>query len=632
MSEGEQSGRDWGPFWRELGTCVLVAALSLLAVAVRLELWKADLRVPFQYGHDSFTNHLMIKTTVDCGWWMTNDYIGAPGRLEWHDYPLNPTLHMVIIKGLTLISSDPAVVLNVYFLLTFPLISLAAYAALRGMDVSRWPTVAVAVIYAFLHYHFWRNESHLYLAGYFMVPLTALLCVWLVRGEPILLERCPEGKLRLRLINRVTLLALGICLLAGLDFPYYPPFVAFFILAAGCLAAGKGRDTLPLWQAGGLIATVVLGLVVNLAPNIVYRIQNGRNPADDQVFQSRPWTDAEEYALKPVQLLLPAIVHPIKKFRGLRDKYYTGTKIQSEQDAISVGVCASLGLLVALTAVFWAQDWNDPRQRLYHTFGILCVAALLVGCVGGFSVLPSLCGFSVVRCFNRASVYIAFFGIATVAFLLDALARRWPDGVLWRGGAALGLVSLTVLAILDQVTVTYHQPYETTAAAFRNDREFVREVEQSAGPGAMVWQMPYVSFLSYRNAEGRMDPYSHFRGYFHSEKLRWSYGTMHGRPAQRLHAAIAKRPLEEQLKLLSHLGFAGIYVDRHGYKEGEEVEEQLRHLLGVAPIVSADGRLAYYSMRSYQRGDEAELSAWAREVLGPLEGAALAPTRNGGHR
>jgi phosphoglycerol transferase len=624
MTENESPGGGWKAFWQEAAMCVLVAALSLAAVAVRIQVWNADLRVPLQYGHDSFTNLLMIKTTVDCGWWMTNDYVGAPGRLEWHDYPFNPTLHMALIKGMTLFTRDTALLLNLYFLLSFPLISLTAYAALRGMDMSRWPTVAVAVLYAFMHYHFWRNVSHLYLAAYFMVPLVVLVVVWLLRGEPLLFERTDKGALRLRLTNRVTLLALAICFLVGLDFPYYPVFGGFFLVAAGCLMAGRERATLPLWRAGGLTLAMVLGLAVNMAPNFVYRIHNGPNRSTDHVAHSRPWTDSEEFAFKPVQLLLPAFKHPIQKFRHLRDKYYQGTKIQSENDAISLGVCASLGLLVALSGVFWAQDWGDPRLRLYHAFGVLCVAALLVGCSGGLSVLPSLAGFTMVRCFNRASIFLAFFGLAVFGFLLDALARRWPEGMPWRCGGALALVALTVLAIKDQATTTYYQPYETTAAAFRNDREFVREVEEAAGPGAMVWQMPYISFLSYRNAEGKMVPYSHFRGYLHSRELRWSFGPMHGRPAQVLHAAIAERPLPEQLKLLSHLGFAGIYVDRHGYEDGgKAVEGQLLRLLGEKPIVSEDGRLASYSMRSYKRGDEAELAAWAHKVLGPLEGAAL---------
>jgi phosphoglycerol transferase len=621
MTESERPG--WGGLWREAGTCVLVAALSLLAVAVRLELWKADLRVPFQYGHDSFTTHLMIKTTVDCGWWMTNDFVGAPGRLEWHDYPFNPSLHIALIKGMALLTRDPALLLNLYFLLSFPVISLTAYAALRGMDVSRWPAVAVAVLYAFLHYHFWRNVSHLYLASYFMVPLAVLVVAWLVRGEPLLFERTDEGKLTLRLTNRVTLLALAICFLVGLDFPYYPVFAGFFIVAAGCLTAGRERDTLPLWRAGGLALVVAVGLAVNLAPNIVYRIQNGKNRSTDHVGLSRPWTDTEEYALKPVQLFLPAPAHPVKLLSAARDRYYKHTRMISENDSISVGLCASVGLFVALSALFWAHDWPDRRTRLYHTFGLLCVAALLVGCVGGLTVLPSMAGFTMVRCLNRISIFLAFFGIATFAFLLDALARRWPEGVLWRVGAGLALVALTVLAVLDQATLTYYQPYETTAMAYRSDREFVREVEQSAGPGAMVWQMPYVSFLSYTNTQAKMEPYSHFRGYLHSDKLRWSYGTMHGRPAQALHAEVAKRLLEEQLRLLSHLGFAGIYVDRRGYEDGgKEVEEQLRRLLGERPIISEDGRLAYYSMRSYKQGDEGELAVWAREVLGPLEAAA----------
>ncbi len=616
MAENDQPAPT--TFWHEAAVCALVAAVSLGLGAARLGVWRGEVGVPLQYGHDSFTNVLMIKTTIDHGWWMTNPSVGAPGGLEWHDYPFNPNLHMAVIKGLSLFTRDAFLLLNVYFLLTFPLIALTSYAALRGMDVSRWPAAAVAILFAFMHYHFWRGVGHLYLAAYFMVPLVALLVVWLSRGEPLLFERPPEGGWRLRLTNRVTLLALAICVAVGLDFPYYPVFAGFFLMTAGCLLAGLRGESLPLWRAAGLTAAVAAGLALNLAPNVAHRIKHGRNSAPDHVGLSRPWADSEEFALKPVQLLLPANNHPVAAMRRLRDTYYKDTRTQSEQDSISIGLCASLGLMVALSALFWAHGEGGDRRRLFHVFGLLIAATLLVGTVGGFFVLPGLFGFTMVRCFNRVSIFLGFFGLAAFALLLDAVARRWPAGAWWRVGGAAGLAALVWLGIKDQATFTYNPSPEDAAAEFHSDRDFVGRIEAALPEGAMVFQLPHISFLSYRNAEAKMEPYSHFRGYFHSRSLRWSFGAMHGREASMTHARIAARPLKEQLPLLAHLGFGGLYVDRHGYEDGgEAVVAFLRRELGREPIVSADGRLLFFDMRAFgeRLRSDAGMMAWAGKAL-----------------
>src|SRR5262245_41972731 len=132
--------------------CAAVVALCVVALAVVLRLHRADLSVPLQYEDqpDSFTNLMMVKSMVHSGWWLTNDYLGAPGRFEFHDYPMNPNLHFLLLKGISLFTSRPALILNLYFLLTFPLVALAAYAALRTLGSSRPVAVAFAVLYAFL--------------------------------------------------------------------------------------------------------------------------------------------------------------------------------------------------------------------------------------------------------------------------------------------------------------------------------------------------------------------------------------------------------------------------------------------------------------------------------------------------
>src|SRR5262249_29767186 len=119
-------------------------------------------------------------------------------------------------------------------------------------------------------------------------------------------------------------------------------------------------------------------------------------------------------------------------------------------------------------------------------------------------------------------------------------------------------------------------------------------------PDTMVFQMPYVGFLSYANSSHKMLPYSHFRGYLHSHRLRWSFGAMHGRFEDSLHARVAGLPLEHALRALAFLGFGGVFVDRYGYPDSaQQLEGNLRTFLGTAPIESRNGRLAFFDLADF---------------------------------
>src|SRR5207302_2429992 len=117
-----------------------------------------------------------------------------------------------------------------------------------------------------------------------------------------------------------------------------------------------------------------------------------------------------------------------------------------------------------------------------------------------------------------------------------------------------------------------------------------------------VFQFPYIAFLSYANAYYKMLPYSHFRGYLHSHRLRWSFGAMHGRFGDDLHARLASQPLESSIRQLAFLGFGGIFVDRYGYADGgQELETRLWNMLGTEPIISRNGRLSFFGMAAFNQ-------------------------------
>src|SRR5207244_1350618 len=107
----------------------------------------------------------------------------------------------------------------------------------------------------------------------------------------------------------------------------------------------------------------------------------------------------------------------------------------------------------------------------------------------------------------------------------------------WAARAAYitGLGLLVTAGIFDETPAHLLPDYHAWKDFYQADAAFVRSVEDSLPSGAMVFQLPYVPYPEpSREALPRYQPilrhsYDHFRGYLHSQTLRWSYGGMKGR-------------------------------------------------------------------------------------------------------
>ena len=75
--------------------------------------------------------------------------------------------------------------INVFFLLTFPLVGLAAYLVLRRLTLSPNVAIVCSILYALLPYHFLRGEGHLLLSAYYAVPLGAWLVLSVLADRPL---------------------------------------------------------------------------------------------------------------------------------------------------------------------------------------------------------------------------------------------------------------------------------------------------------------------------------------------------------------------------------------------------------------------------------------------------------------
>ena len=113
-----RAGRGWWPY-------PTAAVLSLVTVALVMQLWQTDLRLPFAYRGEALYNGVLIKGILEQGWHLSNPALGAPTGLDLRDVPMSDNnLHFALIWPLRLVTSNYARAMNAYFLLTFPLVAL----------------------------------------------------------------------------------------------------------------------------------------------------------------------------------------------------------------------------------------------------------------------------------------------------------------------------------------------------------------------------------------------------------------------------------------------------------------------------------------------------------------------------
>lgn len=585
----------------EVAWAAAASVLALVLAAIALELWDADWRVPWSYTGDANLNQMVVKGVLEHGWYQHNPDLAAPFGQSLLDFPFvsGDNLQIVLMKTIGIFSSDSALVMNLFFLLTFPLTVVCAFAAARMLDISRPPSALVAVLYALLPFHFIRGEFHLFIAAYYAVPLGAYLIL------AVLTDRRP----------RVAVVAV-FAVIVGSAHVYYAAF-ALIVLAVAVLlqALARRREA----ATGGVLAIALIGavVVVNHLPNAIHQIKHGANPALE-----RQAEESEAYGLKPVQMVLPVEGHRLKPLAKLRERYteHSGSQLQEGQSQ-ALGVIATAGLLGLLLAALMAlgPGWTR-RSGLALPLSGATLMSLLLGTVGGGSALIAYLLTPQLRAWGRISVLIAFFGLLAVAMAVERLhaSRRGRSG--W---AVLAL--LLVVGFLDQTNARSVPDYRGIAATYRTEAAFVDGIERALPPRSAVFQLPYEPFPEPQPAwvpQG-MGPYDMARPYLHSRDLRWSYGLMKGRAGD-WQAALVQLPPELTARAVAAVGFRGLFVDRFGFADrGAHLLERLVRETGgaVAGSGDSDQRLAFIDLRDYA----ARLRAEHAGDLPALRAAALRP-------
>lgn len=587
----------------EWSTYAAAAGLTAVLAAVALRLWHAAIGVPFYYVGDAVAVGAHVKTVLETGWYENQPSLGAPAGQVYHDFPTAENLHLGVMALMNPVVDQFGVAMNVYYLLGFPLAAVTAVWFLRLAGVSRAMSVVLAVLFALAPYHFERNIGHLWLASYYPVPLALGVVLVALRGDRL----WGAGRSSRRPVAVLTgpgALTVVAMVLVAAGSSYYAVFTALLLGVAGLVAFWRDRD----WRrfAGAVAAggVLVLTLVANALPDILYA--QGRVP--NTLAMTRYASEAEVYGLKLAQLLLPSDQHRWEPLRDLGRRYNENFPLPGEEPEPALGLVAGSGLLllaVVLVAVVvrgpLAARADSARRRTLRHLSLLVLVALTSAVIGGLSTFVALFVTDSIRGWNRMSIVIAVLSLAAVGLVIDAgvsrlRAKRWPRRArpAWVSGvAALGVLSV---GVLDQTSDAYIPDYAGNAAVFASDDAYVEAVDEALPPGAAVYQLPHIVFPETAPVHGVLDT-DPLRLYLHSDDLRWSAGGLKGRPRSDWPTGLADRPVSTVVAAVAVAGFSGISVDRNATADaGAQLAGELAAELGAAAAQSPDGRYAFWTL------------------------------------
>jgi hypothetical protein len=603
-------------YLRELAALLASASLTLLLFIPVMQIPQADLRVPFHYSGDAGFYGMITKSILDHGWFLENPDLGFPFEQQLYDFPLEfDHLHLGILKLLSLAFPAYAVVVNAFFILTFPLTTMATYLVLRALRISQLPALIFSIVYAFAPYHFYRGEAHLMLAAYYTVPISALLILWAIDGQFTAAKPSSSRHWTDVRPSRRGWIALALAVLIGSAGLYYAVFTIFLLTLATAIFHIPRRSWSSLLAAVIVSGAIGSTLVLNIAPSLAYQAKHGPNPAT-----RRSPAESELFGLKIAQMILPVNEHRIGPLAKLRTEY--NDVAGPTETGMPLGTLATAGFVVLLWIAASGFAQLDGLSALRRKLAAVTLTALLLGMLGGFSVVFSLLITPQIRAWNRISIFINFFALAAIASMFEQWKLRLEGTRRISLFIAL-LLFVGAFAIWDETSPHIVPDYASMNRTFESDRIFMERVSAILSKGSAIYQYPYHPFPE-TGSRGEMTDYDLFRGYLHSQGFKWSYGGMKGREAD-WQQYFSAQPIGTQIAALVAIDFDAVYIDRAAYVgDPGNPEGEIATLVGPPAVLSRNGRLVLFDLRPYASRLRSEVDEGRLQTL---KGAVLHPVR-----
>ena len=537
---------------------------------------------PFKYSGDSLWYAMQTKRVME-GWVFDNFRSGFPFGSTNFDFPGSDSGHYLILKLIGLVTGEYHSAINYYFLLGFSVTFIASFCVLRTVGLTNPFAFSAAILFDFLPFHIQRLD-HLFYTWYFVVPVFYYIALRFLVEKPL------DISSKLSLTRK---LAYTICLIVlGTFGVYYALFGLILFAVVTIYGLIESYNTRLLRTALFASVMVVCGVMLNLAPNLMYKYKNGQN---SEVAQ-RGIAEAETYGFKFAQLIIPRDGHRISSLNRVSAKYNNETPLINENRTSALGAIGTFGLF-SIFLIIVRRLVGKPLNKTLIIISLIVIALFMFGTIGGFGSVFSAVVTTSFRGWNRISIFIGF-GVLVVSYILvqTEIHKHFSGKRLLYFSWFASLVIMLV-GIFDQTIPACKPCNEHTSNSFNEDREFIRSIELSLPVGGAIYQLPYLPFPEVPSLN-HLEAYDLSVGFLNSTSLRWSFGGMKSRSGDLFYRALAKEPLIKQIDIIKRLGFVGIYLDRRGFSDNANglIEDLTTVLANPPSLVRADGNVVFFRL------------------------------------
>ena len=569
---------------RQLGLAALTGGIALVVAWFALDLSLEAMSMRWASGAtgDQMLHYIVSASAIDHSLFTPNLRLGFPENQNLFFAPMYDPASAVALSAGSLVISDPVLLLNVYQLGGFFVTGVAGYLMFRALRVRELTSVVFGAVFALAPFHFERVElGHAFVANYWGVAVLVVLV--LVAGgdgaDPIAkwadASQSPKGPVVRRLVA-ILIMTFALSLTNSYYYVFAAIIIAGVIVVRGVvlLVARRGVRSLlwPVVTLGSLVVFVGVQLAI-LSLNFGDRYQ--------KYFSERLPLESEQHAGKITTLLLPWPGSGIPGVSSRVEAYAQYTSVSPYAEPTGMSVLAILGIALL---VIWALGrfvlpsttaGRPAATVLTDTrLSVLALAfwiGLLFYVVGGLGYLFAVLVTPEIRSWVRLSIVLATIGLAFLAVLIDATARR-----LWSLLAVLGVV--VVIAAVDQVAgVPRAVDLQPTSDA--DLRALVAQADSELERDCGVAQLPVKGFPESGPILGLGDyelglPYVVGA----DSTLRWSYGGVSG-----THSGDFWKDADDPssfARAVSESGACAIYVDRAAFESDGEWEAYVDAVYG----------------------------------------------------
>ena len=603
-------------YQRNAAVVLFSGIISSLILIFAMKLWHADLSYSLTLGSgDVLLERMGIQNMLETGSRNLSNRLGGYSGQQLYDYPVSDAFNYGMMRIIALFTGNSATVMNIFYLIGFPLAAMTATAALLRLGITRIVALFSGLFYPFMPYHFARNQNHLLLSAYYMVPLAIVLALGVLEGEyePVFSKK---QKWRRNLYqNRKLIGAVVTGLIISSTGVYYAYFSCFFILLALITFTIRNRRRMQSIFGGAMVmASIVIGALLNAIPGQIYALNGGESFPN----MLRSISDGETYSLKLIDLFIPYYAHNLGRFRNMVQIFHNSESLANENTAVSLGILGSFGLAALLLAPIVVRSLKTAEKRLFRNTSLLAIYGILLATLGGFSSIIYRYIFGGVRAYNRICVFLFFMALIALSLCVDAVLygkgserrsvgeiaethpRRARMTAFWRKWSkflAVGLVPLLGLGLFDLIPVNVIPAYQTAEQYESSTRQYFVTAEASLPSGSYVFVLPYVAFPEPQAWYGS-GPFANMEPYFYTQTLHFSYGAMVGGKEDSWYKATAALPADEMIAALRKAGYSAIYFDLTNNTDDKltQLKNDLVTLAGTTPIVSDNGGRFFFSI------------------------------------